>query len=91
MAEMLNSKIELLDLEDARRTLTRYGEGGPVFFRIAHQNIAQDISYKCDHWVLIDLGPTAQKEARFRKEIEERLNGKTNPELRSATLKYAAP
>ena len=54
--------------------MTTYGEGGPVLFRLAHQNIAQDISYKCDHWFLIDLGPTAQKEARLRKEIKERFN-----------------
>ena len=59
--------------------MTTYGEGGPVLFRIAHQNIAQDISYKCDHWVLIYLGLTAQKETSLRKEIEERCNGKNKP------------
>ena len=71
MAEMLNGKIELVDLEDVRRPMTTYGEGGPVVFRIAHQNIAEDTSYKCDRWVLIDLGPTTQKEARLRMAIEE--------------------
>ena len=69
LAEMLKGKIELVDLEDPGRPMTTYGEGGPVLFRIAHQNIAQDPSYTCDHWVLIDLGPAAQKEARLRKEI----------------------
>ena len=78
---MLNGQMELVDLEDARRPMTTYGEGGPVVFGIAHQNIAEDISYKCDHWVLIDLGPTPQKEARLRMEIEERFNWKKKPRV----------
>ena len=91
MAEMLNGKIELVDLEDARRPMTTYGQGGPVLFTIAHQNVSEDTSYKCDHWVLTDLGPTTQKEARLRIAIEEKFNGKQKTGLRSATSKYAAP
>ena len=71
--------------------MTTYGEGGPVLFRIAHQNIAQDSSYTCDHWVLIDLGPAAQKEARLRKEIEERLNGKKKPRVAVSNTKLCRP
>ena len=70
--------------------MTTYGEGGPVFFRIAHQNIAEHISYKCDQWVLRHLGPTAQKEARLSMAMEDLVRTR-NPELRSATLKYAVP
>ena len=76
LAEMLKGNIELVDLEDPARPMTTYGEGGPVSFRIAHQNIAQDSSYTCDHWVLIDFGPAAQKEARLRNVIMERINWK---------------
>ena len=81
LAEMLNGKIELVDLEDRRCPMTTYGEGGPVLFRIAHQNISQVPSSTCDHWVLIDMGPAAHKEARPRKDILEKLNGKTKPRV----------
>ena len=81
LAEMLNEKIELDDIEDRKCPMTTYGEGGPVLFRIAHQNISQVPSSTCDHWVLIDLGPAAHKEARLRKDILEKLNGKTKPRV----------
>ena len=92
LAEMLNGKIELVDLEDRRCPMTTYGEGGPVLFRIAHQNISQVPSSTCDHWVLIDLGPAAHKEARLRKDILEKLNGKTKPKVAvSNTRTYRPP
>ena len=72
--------------------MTTYGEGGPVLFRIAHQNISQVPSSTCDHWVLIDLGPAAHKEARLRKDILEKLNGKTKPRVAlSNTRTYRPP
>ena len=44
LAEMLQGKIELVDLEEPACPMTTYGEDGPVLVRIAHQNIAQDSS-----------------------------------------------
>ena len=49
LAEMLQGKIELVDLEEPASPMTTYGEEGPVLFRIAHQNIAQDPTDTCDH------------------------------------------
>ena len=69
LAEMLHGNIELVDLGEPECPMTTYGEVGPVLFRIAHQNIAQDISYKCDLWVLIDMGPTARKETKLGEEV----------------------
>ena len=71
--------------------MTTYGEGGPVLFRIAHQNIAQDSSYTCDHWVLIDFGPAAQKEARLRNGIMERINWKKNLRVASSNTRICRP
>ena len=61
--------------------MTTYGEGCPVLFRIAHQHIAQVPSNTCDHLVLIDLDPEAQKEARIRRDILEKLDGKMKPRV----------
>ena len=72
LAEMLQGKIELVDLEEPASPMTTYGEEGPVLFRIANQNIAQDPTDTCDHWVLIDLGLSARKEARLRMATLER-------------------
>ena len=69
-----------MDLEEHECPMTTYGEEGRVLFRMAHQNIAQDITYKCDHWVLIDMGTTARMETKFDKEVEERLKGKKTHE-----------
>ena len=81
LAEMLQGRIDLVDLEEPACPMTTYGEEGPVLFRIAHQNIAQDSSYVCDHWVLIDMGQKARKEAKLSHEIEERLRGKKKPRI----------
>ena len=81
LAEMLQGKMERVDLEEPASPMTTYGEEGPVLFRIAHQNIAQDPTDTCDHWVLIDLGPSASKEARLRMETLERVNGKREPRV----------
>ena len=78
LAEMLNGKIELVDLEPAC-PMTTYGDEGPVLFRIAHQNIAHNSSDVCDHWVLIDMRPNESKEARMDQDVEARLHGKKKP------------
>ena len=71
--------------------MTTYGEEGPVLFRIAHQNIAQDPTDTCDHWVLIDLGPSARKEARLRMEALERFNGNRKPRVSLRNTKAPHP
>ena len=91
LAEMLQGKIELVDLEEPASPMTTYGEEGPVLFRIAHQNIAQDPTDTCDHWVLIDLGPSARKEARLRMETLERFNGKRKPRVSLRNTKAPHP
>ena len=62
LAEMVNGRIELVDLEEPVRPMTTYGDEGPMLFSIAHQNITQNSSYACDHWVLIDMWPNESKE-----------------------------
>ena len=91
LAEMLQGKIELVDLEEPASPMTTYGEEGPVLFRIAHQNIAHDPTDTCDHWVLIDLGPSARKEARLRMETLEKLNGKMKPKVSLRNTKAPRP
>ena len=91
LAEMLQGKIELVDLEEPASPMTTYGEEGFVLFRIAHQNIAQDPTDTCDHLVLIDLGPSARKEARLRMETLERFNGKRKPRVSLRNTKTPHP
>ena len=62
-----------------------------MLFGIAHQNIAQVPTCTCDHWVLIDLGPAVQKEARLRKEVFEKLNGKKKPRVALSNTRTARP
>ena len=69
LAEMLQGRIELVDLDMPACPMTTYGEQGPVLFRIAHPNIAEDSTYICDHWVFNDIGPKACKEAKLSQEI----------------------
>ena len=69
------NKIELVDLKERACPMTTYGDEGPVLFRIAHQNIAQNSSYVCDHWVLIDMRPNESKEVKMDHDVEERLHG----------------
>ena len=60
-------------------------------FRIAHQNTAQNSSCTCDHWVLIDFGPAAQKEARLGNEILERFNGKNKFRVALSNTRVCRP
>ena len=64
LPEMLQGRIELVDLDMPACPMPTYGEHRPVLFRIANQNIAEDSTYICDHWVLFDKGPKACKEAK---------------------------
>ena len=81
LAEMLQGRIELVDLEEPACPMTTYSEEGPVLFRIANQNIAEDSCYICDHWVLIDIGQKACKEAKLSQEIKERVRGQNKPRI----------
>ena len=80
-----------MDFEEPASPMTTYGEEGPVLFRIAHQNIAQDPTDTCDHWVLIDLGPSARKEVRLHMETLEKLNGKMKPRVSLRNTKAPHP
>ena len=83
LAEMLQGRIDFVDLEEPACPMTTYGEEGPVLFRIAHQNIAEDSSYVCDHWVLIDMEQKARKEAKLSEEVEEARD--TRPQTKCPT------
>ena len=80
LAEVLQGKIELVDLEEPACPMTTYGDDGPVLFRIAHQNIAQDSSYVC---VTIGSSLTwGQKRARkqsYAKKSKKCYGGKKKP------------
>ena len=69
LAEMLQGSFELVDLEEPACPMTAHREEGPVLFRIAHHIIAQDSSYVCDHWVLIDMGQKVCKEAKLNQTV----------------------
>ena len=81
LAEMFQGRIELVDLDMPACPMTTSGEQGPVLFRIAHQNIAEDSAYICDHWVVIDTGPKACKEAKLSQETEERVRRQKKPQI----------
>ena len=69
LAEMLQRSFEPVDLEEPACPMTAHREDGPVLFRIAHHIIAQDSSYVCDHWVLIDMGQKVCKEAKLNQTV----------------------
>ena len=69
LAEMLEGMIELVDLQEPACPMTAHREEGPVLFRIAHHIIAQDSSYVCDHWVLIDMAQKVCKEAKLNQTV----------------------
>ena len=81
IAEMLRGRIEVVDLEEQLCPMPTYGEEGPLLFRIDQQNIAQDSSYVCDHWVFIDIGQKKRKEAKLSQEVQERLRGEKKPRV----------
>ena len=80
----------MVDLKNPEIRMTKYGDDGPTFFRIAHTNIATDKSYACEHLVLITMAmdePPQAEEAKkedcspARKSMMERLHGKRKPRI----------